>query len=164
MEKIVCIGHQPCIGFTFCKIKFESGNLSISGVEGPKSNGDCRGSCGQIIMHEWNFDSLSDGWSPELVEKFREIWEEWNLNDLTAVSPAQAAWIKANKLDYAYPKSHYQVYADALTEAGINPDPDFLHEGKPYKYGHAWLRREVPNDVIAFIESLPESKTIPAWV
>lgn len=164
MNKTVCIGHQSGIGFTFCKIKFESGKLSITGVEGPKSNGDCRGSCGQIVMSDWNFDSLADGWTPELVAKFREVWNGWHLNDLTAGSPAQAAWIKANKLDCTYPKSHYQVYADALTEAGINPDPDFLHDGKPYKYGSAWLSREVPPSVIEFLKSLPESKTTPAWV
>lgn len=33
-----------------------------------------------------------------------------------------------------------------------------------YKYGSAWLTREVPQDVISFLESLPESDKVPAWV
>lgn len=33
-----------------------------------------------------------------------------------------------------------------------------------YKYGTAWLKEEVPADVIAFLESLPETDKQPAWV
>ena len=33
-----------------------------------------------------------------------------------------------------------------------------------YKYGTAWLKEEVPPDVITFLESLPVSTIIPAWV
>ena len=34
----------------FCKITLDNGRLSISGVIGPKSNGNARGGCGQIDM------------------------------------------------------------------------------------------------------------------
>jgi hypothetical protein len=33
-----------------------------------------------------------------------------------------------------------------------------------YKYGSTWLKESVPDDVIAFLESLPESTKTPAWV
>lgn len=33
-----------------------------------------------------------------------------------------------------------------------------------YKYGSAWLREEVPVDVISFLESLPDSKITPPWI
>ena len=41
--------------------------------------------------------------------------------------------------------------------------------GKPcpvcgYKYGHSWLTEEVPQDVIDWLCSLPESPVEPAWV
>lgn len=41
--------------------------------------------------------------------------------------------------------------------------------GKPcptcgYKYGTAWKREEVPADVIAFLQSLPDTDKKPAWV
>ena len=32
---------------SFCKIEYQDGQLSITGVIGPKSNGDPWGSCGQ---------------------------------------------------------------------------------------------------------------------
>lgn len=33
-----------------------------------------------------------------------------------------------------------------------------------YKYGHSWIKRPLPAEVISFIESLPESEITPAWV
>jgi len=41
--------------------------------------------------------------------------------------------------------------------------------GKPcpvcgYEYGSAWKRQKVPKEVIAFINSLPETKKTPAWI
>lgn len=33
-----------------------------------------------------------------------------------------------------------------------------------YRYGSAWLREELPQEVIDLLESLPESDTVPAWV
>ena len=33
-----------------------------------------------------------------------------------------------------------------------------------YKYGSAWLKRDLPSKVIDFLHSLPETKTKPAWV
>lgn len=33
-----------------------------------------------------------------------------------------------------------------------------------YKYGSAWLKEAVPAEVISFLESLPETDKIPAWV
>lgn len=33
-----------------------------------------------------------------------------------------------------------------------------------HKYGSAWRKEEVPADVIAFLESLPDTDTKPAWV
>lgn len=33
-----------------------------------------------------------------------------------------------------------------------------------YRYGSAWLFESVPEDVLAFLEGLPESDRIPAWV
>ena len=33
-----------------------------------------------------------------------------------------------------------------------------------YKYGSAWLKEDVPADVIAFLEGLPDSTLTPSWV
>lgn len=142
----------------FCKIDFLNGRLSISGVEGPKRNGDCRGGCGQLDMHEWNFADYAPGWTPELVARFRDIWHRWHRNDMRAGSPVQEAFLKENPVKAVYPESHYDKASSALASAGLNPDA----EG--YRYGHAWKFEEVPADVIEFIHSLPNSDKVPAWV
>lgn len=71
----------------FCDIKFKAGKLSITGVEGPKANGDCLGSCGQIDMHLRERGGLdgyipADGWTLEMVNQLLQIWRDHHLNDM----------------------------------------------------------------------------------
>lgn len=65
----------------YCKIEYENGRLSISGVIGPRTNGDCAGSCGQC-SDEIRHGKPAQGWTREMVEKFCNIWDEWHLNDM----------------------------------------------------------------------------------
>jgi hypothetical protein len=58
--------------------------LSITGVEGPRSNGDARGSCGQCVEALDHITTLSPGWTPEMVRRLKAEWERWHLNDLRA--------------------------------------------------------------------------------
>jgi len=88
------------------------------------------------------------------AQRVLALWREWHLNDMNAGSPAQEAWLKANPVTAAYPESHYDKASAALASAGLNPDPDYLHNGKPYRYGSAWLKRDIPADVVAEIEAL----------
>lgn len=74
----VLIGKQRAN--IFCKIQIEDGELSISGVEGPLSNGDARGSCGQINPLKLDLSTLNPGWTVEKLAKFNAIWERWHLN------------------------------------------------------------------------------------
>lgn len=65
----------------FCKIEYEDGRLSISGVIGPRANGNCAGSAGQC------YDDIAKGhpaqdWDREKLKKFIGIWKTWHLNDL----------------------------------------------------------------------------------
>jgi hypothetical protein len=162
IEKTIRIGTQPQLGSLFCRIKFADGKLSITGVEGPKRNGDALGACGQIDMHQWNVTDYAPGWNAAMVSRFREIWHAWHLNDMFAGSPAQRAYLDANPITDRL--DHYGKARDALRAAGLSPDPSYVHNGKPYTYGSAWLREEVPADVIEFLESLPETDQTPAWV
>ena len=161
MNKTIRLGEGP-YGSIFCHIQFNAGKLSITGVEGPTRNGDARGGCGQIIMHEWEFTSYAPGWNPELVARFREVWDRWHRNDMQAGSPAQRAYLEAHPITNR--ANHYERARDSLRAAGLNPDPGYIHNGKPYSYGSAWLREEVPAGVIAFLESLPDTDITPAWV
>lgn len=101
----------------------------------------CGGQCVDMVAAYFPQDAKA--------QRMLAIWREWHLNDMQAGSPAQREWIAAHP-----EQSHdYMLLSAALEGAGLNPDPNFLHNGKPYKYGHAWLKRELPADVIAEIES-----------
>ena len=85
MRKIVtpckCDTGRANPSTAFCKIEFQNGNLSISGVIGPYSNGDAAGSCGQCIDEIRN-GTPDFGWNEKMLNRFCDIWEEWHLNDL----------------------------------------------------------------------------------
>lgn len=90
------------------------------------------------------------------AQRMLAIWKEWHLNDMKAGSPAQAAFLKSFPERQHYEDgfgSHFEWALAKLTEAGINPDPGFLHNGKPYSYGSAWLKVELPSEVEAEIKS-----------
>jgi hypothetical protein len=165
--KVVMLGNAG-VGSIFAKVTFRDGKLSISGVEGPMSNGDAKGSFGQIIMSYKEYDHRghltlreirpAGKWTHELIRQFFDVWDRWHLNDMKGGSPAQEEWLRANPVVAVYPESHYTKASEALAQAGLNPDAD------GYRYGHAWKREEVPAEVIAFLKSLPDSPVTPAWV
>lgn len=155
-------------GDTFVVVKDDRKRLSFTGVEGPRSGGNARGGCGQIldsmrdkvIQHGAVLD-FGPGWTTALLLKFLDTWDRWHLNDMRAGSPAQEQWLRENPLpkeSYAYPKSYFDVAGEALKNAGLNPDP-----ANGYKYGHAWNFEQVPTEVIEFLNSLPETDIQPAW-
>lgn len=162
--KVLRLGKQREVGMTFCRVEYKGGVLSITGVEWPLVDGNCRGAAGQIVMHTWDFVEYAPGFDAATIERFRRAWEDWHLNNTQAGSPRQMAWIKANPIPVKHPQSHYEVYRDALSEAGLNPDMEYLHQGEPYKYGSAWLRVEVPEEVLQFLYDLPDTDIQPAWV
>lgn len=145
----------------FCIIKINDGKLSITGVEGPKDNGNCFGSCGQIAMHYAHRDSKDNdkrihcpmmletfeaGWSQKLWFDFLTIWKRWHLNDM------QSACEHQRKLGWTYKDHHDKetFQGEACPECG-------------YKIGSAWLKEELPSEVIQFLEALPPTQVTPAW-
>lgn len=90
----------------------------------------------------------------EKLQRMVAVWREWHLNDMTAGSPAQEAALKLNKDSYpGYPISYYDWACSVLHNRGLQPDPNYMYKDKPYSYGSAWLRRELPKEIIAEIES-----------
>ena len=169
-SKVVHIGKREDMEI-FAKVEYKDGRLSISGVEGPKRNGDSKGSCGQIVMSYKEYDprgyaSIADitpapGWDSSTVKSFLDIWDRWHLNNLNAGSKVQEEWLRNNPIpyeEYAYPESYYKVASAKLAEANLNPDP----EG--YKYGHAWKMEELPQTVHARLTRFPDTDIKPAWV
>lgn len=124
-------------GRLFVTVRFDGRRLSITGVEGPRANGDCV---------EWGRTGirrslkLAQGWDLKMVEQLRAVWDEWHLNDMRAGCSHQRAakW-------------------DPQTSVG-KPCPEC-----GYRYGSAWLFEEVPADVLEFLRGLPDaSEDLPA--
>lgn len=82
-----------------------------------------------------------------------EVWKRWHLNDMRTGSPSQEAWLREHPVTFKYPDSHYEKASEALAAVGLNPDPGYTHNGKPYKYGSAWLTEELPPEIVAEIQS-----------
>lgn len=241
MKKII----NPCLCKTygsvpanaFARIEYEDGQLSICGVVGPMSNGNCKGSAGQCV-DEIRKGKPTDGWTPEMLKKLCDIWDRWHLNDMRPYCQHQKelGWDKLAGEEIT--QYHYRLTSDALKqkqaaekaaleslkkgetftpsdeqaffaslEYGLDifRDPDeklapyyepkkalfsgdrgptetktrgwvrFDEESdlgilcKPcpvcgYKYGTSWLKEEVPQDVLDWLFSLPETNLHPAWV
>ena len=191
MKKIVnpgrvMIGKQPAR--VFVKIEFTNGNLSISGVEGPQSNGDCRGSCGQI---DWGYNhrnpahndprytepaeltDYADGWTPDMWYTLLEYWHDWHLNDMRSACTHQRAlgWDYEQHRGVTKYKPRKTPLIDEFDDGTANdPTPYFdPYTGHAcpvcgYSIGSAWLKEEVPQPVIDWLFSLPDTTVKPAWV
>jgi hypothetical protein len=174
-KKVVRIGFRSDSGSTYCQINYTDGKLSISGVEGPLRTGNCRGSCGQIIMgindEYLNTLKFAPGWDLDTAKKFLMIWDKWHLNDMRAGCKHQRA---ENWEDERIPKNEYSGYAGqderGYLAIGITESEHprgLLSKACPtcgYHYGSAWLLEPVPESVLEFLISLPNSDKKPAWV
>ena len=224
---------QPVRGF--CKIEWDGTKLSITGVIGPMSNGDCRGSCVQCTDEIRDGTPISaEGWTREMVDKFCDIWDRWHLNDMNPCCEHQR---KLGWMDQAREPMtlyHYKLRPEAEAKKKMAEKAALtnLRDGKPftpdteqifyanleqfpdryrpfegelaeyyepftglthgaeekmtrgwvrfdeddqgilckpcpvcgYKYGTAWLREDVPQDVIDWLFTLPDTPVRPAWV
>lgn len=114
------------------------------------------------------FDDLLKDY-PELGENetFAEaydLWSKYHLNDMRAGTPEQQAAIKEWKAQGH--KYSYDDACDYLKEIGLYEVPistidvkanPYLADKDPnstYKYGHGWLKEEVPEEDVPRIESL----------
>lgn len=86
------------------------------------------------------------------VKRIHEIWQRWHLNHMRAGSPRQRAYLETQTFP-GYPLSHYTWACEVLAAAGLQPDNEYIHNGKPYSYGSAWLHEELPAEIIAEVES-----------
>lgn len=170
LHKIVNLGKAPA-GFiddrplrdVFCEVKVSDGVLSIHGVVGPRKNGEAWGCAGQI---QDDLEGLvpANGWTQEMVDEFLDIWREWHLNDMQAGSQRQMAFLREWRKGREILSYDYEDECKALSEVGLLEDEECMVEGKPYRYGSSWLRKELPAEVVAFLRAIPVSLKEPAWV
>lgn len=157
----------------FVKVTIKDGELSISGVEGPLRNGDCRGSSGQIDLR---IDELSDGWTEADVAELKAIWKRWHLNHMRAGCSHQRSEGWADRpIDPSKPLDTYGKHFEGQTvnswnmlvwitrsehDKGLLSQPCYTCG---YKYGTAWLSEELPYEVENRLASFPESTRDNPW-
>lgn len=156
INKVVHIGTAMRVGSIFCNIKYNGRKLTVTGIEGPSDDGDCRGACGQIAenLKTIQMYKYAPGWNSDKMLKFARIWKRWHLNDLIAGNPTQEQFLR----DYGH-CSDYRATLVKLEASGLSPDPE-----TSYVYGSAWFFEAVPNDVIEWLATLPDADKKPAWI
>lgn len=97
---------------------------------------------GQCIDSIWEYysDELQN---PTLYKEIMELWQKYHLNDLVAGTPEQEAAVSAWKAEgnkYEYDKACEHLKSVGLYEVPLEKDGYIL----PYKYGHSWLYRPIP--------------------
>ncbi len=172
MKKIMRLGTTNS-GDVYVELKItekENGErcLSIVGVEGPMTNGDCRGSCGQITLD--SFTSYAQGWSESTIGRLAELWKRWHLNDMRPGCEHQrAAGWHLRPIDPKKPLDSYgrhfagqaQDSWNMLTWVRPDEHPDGLL-AKPceecgYRYGTQWIYEEIPQEVIDELLAFPSA-------
>jgi len=153
-------GDIPGIGSLFVTAKWDGHRLSITGVSGPKANGDTKpgGSCGQCVGELDEVTIYATGWDADKAARLKAIWQRWHLNDMRAGSQVQEDWLRAHPIPAGTP-NHYEQACVALASAGLNPDAD------GYRYGHAWKTEDAPAEIIAELFAFPlADRPLPgAW-
>ncbi len=97
-------------------------------------------SCGQIRSE------LSKAFSENAdVQELCALWERWHLNGMRAGNAKQNEFL-AMEFTATNPYT-YNKACKALKNAGL-----YEHEG--YKYGHAWLCEELPEEVIKRVREI----------
>jgi hypothetical protein len=134
MRKVYRLGkvdvgrHTPAD--VFVRAEYLEGRLSVVGVEGPRSNGDAWGGCGQITIDPEKFVELGPGWDKASIARLRDIWARWHLNDMRAGCEHQraAGWDTGRALE---------VVSYGLTHEAMRLRTDTLKA-----IARAWLRME----------------------
>ena len=137
-------------GRVFVTVKWDGTRLSLTGVEGPKRNGDCQGSCGQCVDSLEGL-TLDPDWTQDLVESLRNIWKRWHLNDMRAGCEHQRAeWNTSEKVEVVT----YRLNTETIREQRRIKENAI----DSLKFGRTAVISEEEQDILA----LPfETKTAP---
>lgn len=120
------------------EITIENGRLSMVGNVWKANQSD-------IVSGGQNYGEILEYFPDDpKVKRIVEIWKRWHLNDMRAGSPAQMEYLRTHPpVVGKYPDNHYDAALRELDTAGLNPDP-----ADGYVYGSAWLREELPAEII----------------
>lgn len=79
-----------------------------------------------------------------VLEEINDLWKKHHLNSTHAGTEEQEKALEGFKGDY-------EACCNRLKELGLY---EVQHEGKPYKYGHGWIYRPIPEEDLARIWNL----------
>ena len=89
--------------------------------------------------------------NPKFVKVYN-VWKNWHLNGMKAGTPEQEA--KVNEWLAEGHKYDYTAVCDMLKECGLY-EVEYtgkacgrVYDHEPYQYGHGWIVKELPDDVI----------------
>lgn len=106
---------------------------------------DCY-SCGQ------NLDTIAEYIKTPLFKKVYRLWKQYHLNGMHAGTIEQDQAIEAWRTNTGK-RYNYAEVCEMLKAAGLY---EVEVDGKPYKYGFAWLFRAIPESDIAEIKEIME--------
>ena len=145
--------------FDFGKIDYNGTGRKINKVTiEVKFDGEKFSACANV----WNLkqtDIIAFGQMLDKLYKFFKhnqtfkdiyfIWKNYHLNDLTAGTFNQMAYLKTLKRPSN--AEFYTWECEQLEKAGLLYD---LYEGEPYKYGTRWLTNPIPENVKSKLSNL----------
>lgn len=111
-------------------IEWDGKRLSIAG----NCHGRGSGQCGDAILAKYPTPA---------VRLLCHYWERWHLNDMQAGLPVQMDYLRA------FPPAPKDC--DWYTSACESLRAANLYEIDGYKFGHKWLREEVPAHVLEWL-------------
>ena len=147
LSKTLYVGNNSD-GRVFVTVKFNDGKLSLTGVIGPTTNGNARGSCGQIIDSIGEITNYHKGFNDNNLRELITLWNRWHLNDMRAGLPIQEEFIRNLEKD-GWKYTSYDATCAKLKENN-------LYEVNGYKYGHKWNFEEVPDEVLQFFDQFED--------
>lgn len=122
------------------EVVFDNGRLSLTGTHSQKS-----GKPGSTYRaHSWGQiekDLIECFGEDEKARNVYHVWKRWHLNDMRAGTPAQESFLRAQK---PAPRTYSEILG-LLYSNGLMVD-------NGYSYGSAWLKEEVPSEVIERIQ------------
>ena len=123
------------------QVKLKDERLSIVGLI---YEGDTLLENEENLLHSGQCKKEAKRFIPGLLY---QIWDHWHLNDMRAGTPVQRKLLR--ELFAVCPSANYDQQCEFLEQR------DLLFDGD-YKYGSAWLKEELPQDVIDYVHSLSD--------
>lgn len=107
-----------------------------------------------IIVGGQCLDEILKYVQDDTFKRIHRLWKKYHLNDMNAGTVEQENALKEavkNGILTSYGANNYEKSCEYLASVGLY---EVEYEGKPYKYGHGWLYRAIPEEDLQVIRYL----------